>query len=124
MNETGRVRGKDATGHTDAVSTGVGGDPGRGPPTSSTATSCPLRSSRNVSGCLESSPGITVQPRRGMEAMWVFRSVRSLWRTSLLPRTLHQRSRQRLLDSTFRYPEGDKSQAQRPGNRRGEGPGR
>lgn len=72
--------------------------------TSNTATSCPLRSSRKVRGCLESKPGITSQPRRGMETMWVFRSALSLWKMSLLSFTRHQRSRQRLLESTFRYP--------------------
>lgn len=72
--------------------------------TSSTATSCPLRSRRKVRGCFESSPRMTSQPRSGMETICVFRSVLSLWKMSLLSFTLHQRSRQRLLESTLRYP--------------------
>lgn len=72
--------------------------------TSSTATSCPFRSRRKVRGCFESSPKMTSQPRRGIETMCVFRSVLSLWKMSLLSFTLHQRSRQRLLESTLRYP--------------------
>lgn len=72
--------------------------------TSSTATSCPFRSKRKVRGCFESSPRMTSQPRSGIETMCVFRSVLSLWKMSLLSFTLHQRSRQRLLESTLRYP--------------------
>lgn len=72
--------------------------------TSSTATSCPLRSRRKVRGCFESSPRMTSQPRSGIETMCVFRSVLSLCKMSLLSFTLHQRSRQRLLESTLRYP--------------------
>lgn len=83
-------------------------------PTSNTATSCPLRRSRKVRGCLESNPGITSQPRRGMDAMWVFRSVLSLCRMSLLSLTRHQRSRQRLLESTFRWPAMTWSQRSTP----------
>lgn len=72
--------------------------------TSSTATSCPFRSRRKVRGCFESSPRMTSQPRSGIETMCVFRSVLSLWKMSLLSFTRHQRSRQRLLESTLRYP--------------------
>ena len=72
--------------------------------TSRTATSWPLRSRRKAKGCLLSRPGLTSQPRRGSEAMWLFRSSRSLWRSSWLSFRRHQRSRQRLLDNTFRYP--------------------
>lgn len=70
--------------------------------TSSTATSWPLRSSLKAKGCLWSRPGLTSHPRRGREAMWLFRSSRSLWRSSWLSLRRHQRSRQRLLDRTFR----------------------
>lgn len=121
--QTDRAEGEGGKGVTQGRCPSAGGEGRR--PTSSTATSCPLRSSRKVSGCLESSPGITSQPRRGMDTRWVFRSVLSLCRMSLLSLTLHQRSRQRLLESTFRWPAatGQLSRGPRPRSASGGAPG-